>query len=165
MTTNETENGKRNRRTRKEMLEAARAKLAKLEAQVAGTWTGDESDDNYMAKRLKAAIRRRETAIKNAETLLKGRAATKNSPAVSDIDTKIKNAEKRLSDMRDAKNRANEILARVPFDVETLQDALVKVDNGDEVEYPTGLYILPQESEKTEAEHEATLPGSESGGE
>lgn len=155
MTTNENSGGgKRNRRTRAQMAEALRLKLAKIEAQIAGNFD-ETGDDNYMVTRLKRAIRRRDTALKSAATLLNGRAATENSPAVSDIETKIQNAQKRLADLETAKARAIETNGRVPFDLETLNAALASAVKGETVEFPTGLYILPGEGERTEAEIEA----------
>lgn len=156
MTTNETtgNGGKRNRRTRLEMKAALEAKLAKLQAQIDGSY--DESgDDSFLVKRLRRAIRRRETAMGNAATLLGGRAATEKSPAVASIDSKIENAEKRLADLRLAKTRALEIQARVPFDIDVLRSSLEGAEAGTVLEFPTGLYVLPGESEKTDAEIEA----------
>jgi len=146
--------GKRNRRTRQEMLEKRLAEVAKLQAQIAGNFD-ESSDDSYMVTRLKRAIRRRDTALKVAGTVMGGRAATDNSPAVSDIDTKIANAQKRLADLTETKARAIETQARVPFDLETLNAALASAVKGETVEFPTGLYILPGEGEKTEGEIEA----------
>lgn len=146
--------GKRNRRTRAQMAEILRAKLAKIEAQIAGNFD-ETADDSYMVTRLKRAIRRRDTALKVAATVLGGRAATENSPAVSDIDTKIANAMKRLTDLTETKSRAIQTQARVPFDLETLNAALAAAVKGDAVEFPTGLYTLPGEGEKTEGEIEA----------
>lgn len=154
MTTNENSGGKRNRRTRAQMAESLRAKLAKIEAQIAGNFD-ETADDSYMVTRLKRAIRRRDTALKSAATLLNGRHATDNSPAVSDIDTKIANAQKRLADLETAKSRAIETNGRVPFDLEVLNAALATAAKGETVEFPTGLYVLPGENEKTEAEIEA----------
>jgi len=149
------ENSKtRNRRTRVEMAEALRAKLAKIEAQIAGNFD-ESSDDSYMVTRLKRAIRRRDTALKVAATVLGGRNATENSPAVSDIDTKIANAQKRLADLTETKARAIETQGRVPFDLETLNAALAGAVKGETIEFPTGLYILPGEGERTEGEIEA----------
>ncbi len=152
MTNDNSKGGKRNRRTRVEMAAELRARLAKIEAQIAGNF--DEStEDGFMVTRLKRAIRRRETAINTAETLLNGRAATEKSPAVAGIDAKIENAEKRLADLRAAKGRALETQARVPFDVDVLRAALDSAVAGNEVEFPTGLYVLPGET--TDAEVEA----------
>lgn len=153
---NENGKGKRNRRTRNEMIAAYEAKLARLKAQAEGTF--DESDDDtYTVKRLRRAIRRRETAIGNAGTLLNGKAATEKSPAVPSILSKIENAEKRLADLRLAQKRAHEITAQVPFDVEKLTALLERAEKGEAVEFPTDLYILPGENDKTEAETEAAF--------
>jgi hypothetical protein len=156
MTTNENnKGGKRNRRTRVEMLESMRAKVAKIEAQIAGNFD-ETADDSYMVTRLKRAIRRRDTAMKVAAAVLGGRVATENSPAVSDIETKILNAQKRLTDLTETKARAIETNGRVPFDLETLNDALRRAVAGETIEFPTGLYVLPGEGERTEGEIEAS---------
>lgn len=149
---NEKTKGKRNRRTREQMLAEARAKVAKLEAKIAGNYD-DSQEDGYMVKRLKAAIRRRETTLTTIETLLNGRAATEKSPQVAPIAEKIANAEKRLYDLRKAQTQAIETAARVPFDIERLREVLAMAEGGSEVEFPTGLYLIP--NEKTDAEHEA----------
>lgn len=150
--TNENSKTRNNRRTRVEMKAALEAKLAKLQAQIDGNY--DESgDDSFLTKRLRRAIRSRETALGVAETLLYGRAATEKSPAIGGIETKIQNAEKRLADLFAAKQRAIETQARVPFDIDALRVALTGAEQGTVLEMPTGLYILP--GEKTDAEIEA----------
>lgn len=153
MTTNENKNkGSRNRRTRVEVAAELRARLAKIEAKIAGNFD-ETAEDSYIVTRLKRAIRRRETAVKVAETLLNGRAATDKSPMVPNIDTKIANAQKRVLDLQDAKSRAYETAARVPFDIASLRGLLETASTGETVEFPTDLYILPEE--KSDAEHEA----------
>jgi len=158
MTTNETNGGnektkgKRNRRTRAEVAAELRARLAILEAKLAGNYD-DSQEDGYIVKRLKAAIRRRETTLGTVETLLNGRKATEKSPQVAPIDEKIANAEKRLADLRASKVQALETQARVPFDIERLRGVLEMAERGEAVEFPTGLYLIP--NEKTDAEHEA----------
>jgi len=156
MTTNENKGGKRNRRTRVEVAEVLRAKLAKLEAQIAGNFDATK-DDSYIVTRLKRAIRRRDTALKLAATIIGGKSATENSPAMSDIDTKIANAQKRLADLTETKARAIETQARVPFDLETLNSALASAVKGETVEFPSGLYVLPNEQTEGEAEAGASL--------
>jgi len=146
--------GKRNRRTREQIKAELEAKLAKINAKLNGTFV-ETDDESLLVKRLRRAIRKRETAIGNAGTLLTGRAATEKSPAIPTIDSKIENAQKRLDDLRLAKNRAMEIQARVPFDIDRLRSALEGAEKGTVLEFPTELYILPGEDEKTDAEHEA----------
>lgn len=146
---------KRNRRTRVEMLAALEAKLEKLKAQVSGTYDPTTDKGTFIEQRLRRAIRRRNTALGNAQTLMEGRPATERSPSVSPIDTKIENAEKRLADLRAAKARAVEMQAQLPFDIERLEALLAKADEGEEVEFPNDLYRLPNEGERTDAEIEA----------
>ena len=155
MTQNEN-SGKRNRRTRQEMADKLRAQLAKIEAQIAGNFDATK-DDSYIVTRLKRAIRRRDTALKLAGTVLGGKSATENSPAMSDIETKIANAQKRLADLTETKARAIETQARVPFDLETLNAALALAVKGEAVEFPSGLYVLPNEQTEGEVEAGASL--------
>jgi predicted glycoside hydrolase/deacetylase ChbG (UPF0249 family) len=146
---------KRNRRTRVEMLAALEAKLEKLKAQVSGTYDPTSDEGTFIEKRLRRAIRRRNTALGNAQTLMDGRQATERSPSVSPIDVKIENAEKRLTDLRAAKARAVEMQAQLPFDIERLEALLEKAEAGEDVEFPNDLYRLPNEGERTDAEIEA----------
>lgn len=155
--TNETTNekgGKRSRRTRVEQLEFLRQKMAKIEAQIAGNFD-ETQDDSYMVTRLKRAIRKRETALKAAGTLLNGRAATENSPAISAIAVKIANAETKLANLRTAVVRATEAEGRLPFDIATLRETLERASKGETVDFPEGLFVLPNEATRTEAEIEA----------
>lgn len=158
-TTNETK-GKRNRRTRAQVAEALRAKLAKIEAQIAGTFD-ESSDETLLVQRLKRAIRRRDTVLKSALTLLNGKPATQNSPAVSPIDAKIAGFQKRLDDAIAAKARAIETIERLPADQATLNVALAAAVKGELLEFPTGLYAIPGESERTETEVEAASANEE----
>ena len=157
MTNENTGKATRNRRTRVQVMADLEAKLARLKAQVEGTYSEDTESDTWLVKQLRRAIRRRETAMGNATTLLEGRKATEKSPAIGTIDSKIANAETRLKDMHLAKSRAIEQLALLPNDIERLRDALTLAESDDKAnaEMPTGLYVLPNESERTDAEIEA----------
>ena len=158
--TNETK-GKRNRRTRAQVAEALRAKLAKIEAQMAGTFD-ESSDESLLVTRLKRAIRRRDTVLKSAFTLLNGKPGTQNSPAISPIDVKIAGFQKRLDDAVKAKARALETIERLPADQATLNVALASAVKGETVEFPTGLYAIPGEGEQTETEIEAASANEQS---
>lgn len=150
----ETNKQGRNRRTREEMIAAVEAKLARLKAQAEGTYD-ETADDTFLVKSLKRAIRSRETAIKQSQTLLRGRAGTEKSPAVADIEQKIANAENRVMNLHAAKARALEMEARLPFDVQNLRELLERAEKGETVNMPTDLYILPNQADRTDAEIEA----------
>ena len=153
MTTNE--NKTRNRRTRAQMIADMETKLAKLRAQAEGKFD-PSTDENYGVKRLRSAIRRRETLLTTACVVLNGRAATDKSPAVADIDQKIANAEQRVANLRLTKDRAIEQTAALPGDIDTLRALLARAEAGETVEFPTtGLYPIPEN--KTEAETEAGM--------
>jgi DNA repair exonuclease SbcCD ATPase subunit len=145
---------KRKRATRQEMIERLAAKLEKLQAQAAGNY--DETGDSLNTKRLRSALRKRRTLLHRAETLLNGRAPTAKSPAQNGIDEKIENAQKRLDDLQEAKRRATEQTANLPFDIEKLEKLLADVENGEtEVEFPTDLYRIPGENTVAETENAA----------
>jgi hypothetical protein len=73
------------------------AKLAILEAKENGTYEPSMEPDGL--KGVKAALRRRKTALHQAQILIAGRAATDKSPALPGIDAKIENAQKRLDNL------------------------------------------------------------------
>jgi hypothetical protein len=138
------------------MLAKRLAEVAKLQAQIAGTF--DETGDGFLVTRLKRAIRSRDTALRVAQTVLGGRNKTENSPAVSDIDTKIANAQKRLADLVQTKANAIEVQAQVPFDLETLNSALSGAIDGTVLEFPVLQYRLSTERTEGEVEAGAALP-------
>lgn len=150
---------KRKRATREEMMARLQAKLERLQAQKEGTYVPD--DETLTLKRLRSALRKRHTAMGNARMLLNGRPATEKSPAMNSIDEKIANAEKRLADLHTAKARAEEQLANLPFDIERLEAIIGVAETGTDVEFPTGLYPLPSEQDRTEAEVEASVANSD----
>ena len=158
MVQNENSGGKtRNRRTRQEMLAKRLAEVAKLQAQIAGNFDG-EGTDGFLVTRIKRAIRSRDTAIRVAQTVLGGRSKTENSPAVSDIDTKIANAQKRLADLVLTKTNAVEVLAKVPADLDTLNSALPGAIDGTVLEFPVLSFKLSTERTEGEVEAGAALP-------
>jgi prefoldin subunit 5 len=151
-TTTETENKKmtRKRATRTEMIDRLEAKLEKLRAQAEGTYT--EEGDSFITKRMRRALRTRKTLLHRAEVLVNGRARTEKSPAQNGIDEKIENARRRLADLEDSRNRAQEQIAALPFDIQTLTEALEATERGEEVDFPTDLYRVPGENTATETE-------------
>lgn len=157
--TNSKGGAKRPRRTRIEIIEATRAKLARLEAQVDGTFDASQ-DESFNGKRLRAAIRRNETAIKNAESLLFGRAGTDKSPAIASIDVKIANAEKHVRNLQTAKESALAVQAQAPFNVDKLVSALASFEAGNgDGSLPDGLYVLP--GDETDVQKEVAFANRE----
>jgi chromosome segregation ATPase len=132
------------------MIERLEAKLAKLQAQAEGTYS--DEGDTLVTKRLRSALRKRKTLLHRAEVLVNGRARTEKSPAMNGIEDKIENARKRLADLEDSQRRANEQIASLPFDIQTLTEALEAIERGEEVDFPTDLYRIPGENTTTETE-------------
>jgi uncharacterized small protein (DUF1192 family) len=147
---------KRPRRSIEERKAALMAELARLEAKAAGTFD-ETSEEGYALKRLRAAVRSRETALGNAFNVLNGKAGTEKSPAVSSIGVKIQNARARLDNLIVAEQRAVEQIAALPADIETLRALVERAEKGETVEMPTNLYRLPTYEERTDAEREAAF--------
>ncbi len=156
-----TENqNKRKRATRQEMRERLLEKLAKLDAQIEGTYTPDQ--ETLVSKRIRAALRKRKTLLSRAEIVIVGRASTEKSPAQNGIEEKIKNAENRLADLRETKRRADERIANLPRDIERLSGLVEMIERGEEVEMPDDLFPIPGEAERTDHEHEVAAANPES---
>lgn len=157
MSENENKTGiKRPRRTIEQRRADLMAELARLDAKAAGTFDPSQ-EEGYGLKRLRAAVRSRETAMGNATAVLNGKPGTEKSPAVSSIGVKIANARARLDNLILAEQRAVEILAALPADIETLRGLVERAEKGETVEMPTNLYRLPGEDEQTDAEREAAF--------
>ena len=156
MTENEKTKATRNRRTRAQIIADLEAKLAKAKAKAEGTYDAS-ADDTFGVKRLRTAIRTRETAMTAASNLLNGKAATEKSPALSDIDTKIANAMARIANMQAAKARAIEQIGALPADIDRLRALLAKAETGETVEFPNDLYRLPTEKSAEETEAASVL--------
>lgn len=148
---------KRKRATREEMIAKTQAKLDKLLAQKEGSFTPDA--ETLVVKRLRSALRRRKTALHRAEVMVNGRAATEKSPPMNGIDEKIENAQKRLADLVSSKERAEERIANLPFDISRIETILETAENdGTEPEFPTDLFMLDNESTDSETEVAAGEP-------
>jgi len=138
----ETTGNKRTRRTREQIMADLERKLEAMRAKAQGTY--DESqDETFIVKHLRRAIRRNETAVRNADTLLQGRPGTDKSPAIADIDSKIANAEQRVRDLNAAKTAALTVQAQAPFNIQKLTATLALAEAGETVEMPGDLFALP----------------------
>ena len=155
--TESTESKSKSKKPRRSIEQRIADKMAELQRlQAIQNGTHDETTESgYMVKRLREAIRRRETAINVANVTLFGRAKTEASPALPPIANKIENAQRRLADMLETQKRANEVLASVPQDILTLDAVLTKAEAGEVVEFPSGLFGLPSDKTETQVETEA----------
>lgn len=150
---------KRQRATRQEMIERLQAKLERLQQQEEGKPVA--STTPLGVKRLRASIRKRRTALHRANVLLDGHAGSEKSPAINGIAAKIENAQRRLDQLIEARNRAVEQIENLPGDIERLEAALAQAEAGGEVEMPEGLTML-EASNDAEVEVEAGMGESES---
>lgn len=144
---------RRKRRSPEELYQEALAKAEMYKAKMEGTYQPE--NDSYGVKRIRAALRKRKTALHAAQVTIDGRASTDKSPALNGIDAKIENAERRLEQLRETRERAMEQIAALPSDIETLSELVERIEDGEaEPEFPKGLHRLPGEGEQTEAEAE-----------
>ena len=150
---------KRQRATRQEMIERLQAKLERLQQQEEGKPVA--STTPLGVKRLRAAIRKRRTALHRANVLLDGHAGSEKSPRINGIDAKIENARQRLDQLIDARNKAVDHLETLPGDIERLEAALAQAEAGGEIEMPEGLTMI-EASNEAEVEVEAGMGESES---
>ncbi len=151
--------GKRNRRTRAEMLEAALAKVAKLEAQIEGSYK--DEDENDILKALKRRLRKTSTALRAARVTLNGLSNDEGKIARKPISETISRTRDRLASQIETQHRAEKMSAKLPFDVETLEALIAKTEIGDIVEYPENLTPLGNEQERTDEEHETAFIAKE----
>lgn len=142
---------KRTRKTRAEMIEATRAKLAKLEAQAAGEYV-----DDSIVKRLKTRLSQVNRELRSANTLVSGVTGKDGKGWTrKPIAEQIAYTESRLESQRESQKRANEFVAALPFDVQTLEALIAAAEQGEEVEFPNDLTMLQRSEERTDEQHEA----------
>ncbi len=145
------------KRTKEVLLAEANARVAKLTAQIEGTWIA-ENEEKTGVKAVRAALRRRKTALHQARVLIDGRGATAKSPALPGLYMKITNAEDRLYSMREAAQRGEDFIQNLPFDIERLDELLkLSEQEGEDIEVPNGLFKMGGEEDVTDAEHEAKV--------
>lgn len=143
---------KRKRRTREEMLEFYRQKMEKLEAQLEGTY--DDSQESNTLKRLKRALRKRQTAYKGAVTILEGVTSEDGKGWTrSPIAEKIEKTRARLAQQIETEQRSEEFRAKLPHDIQRLEALIEAAKIGEDVDFPSDL--TPLGTEKTDEEHEA----------
>lgn len=147
------------RKTRQEMIAFREAQLAKLRAQEEGTYEGD--GETTILKSLKRALKTRTKALFHARVLIDGRLPSDSgkSPAVNSIYVKIANAQNRVDMYHESKRRAEEQIAELPFDIESLTDLVTLAEAGEDIEFPDNLYRLP--GDKTDRENEVNASTDE----
>lgn len=152
---------KRNRKTREQMLEVRLAQVAKLQAQIEGSYENEHEND--VLKALKNRLRKTETALRAAGVQLKGVVKADGKGWMrAPIDEKIEATRKRLEDQLSTMKRAELVSATLPFDVEILTASIAAVEAGDtDVEFPTDLHSLKGDEPKTDEEVEADFIASE----
>ena len=152
---------KRNRKTREEMLAVRLAQVAKLQAQIEGSYENEHEND--VLKALKNRLRKTETALRAASVILNG--ITKEDGKGwqrAPQQEKIEATQRRLGDQLMAMKRAELVSATLPFDVEILTASIGAVEAGDtDVEFPTDLHSLKGDEPKTDEEVEADFIASE----
>ena len=161
--------GRKRRATREEMIEATRLKLDKLIAQAAGTHEEDRESDSFQIKRVRRALRKRETLLHRAGVILNGKPATAQSPGGKTIDEQIEAMEARLEDKRATRANAIEQEAKLPFDIEALQTIVSNYDNAEDpdsvdVSFPELEVAVDGDPTDSEVETDATLEGEEGTG-
>lgn len=150
---------RKQRRTRAQMIDEWKAKIAKAEAQQEGTY--DSDSETLIGRRLRAAMKKRKTVLHRAGVLIHGRASTEKSPPMNGIVEKIERARQRLKDLIESGGRAEEQVANLPFDIERLAKLIEAEEKGEDVEFPTNLLSLPGEGEQTDTEAEVAAGTSE----
>ena len=150
---------KRNRRTREEMLEAALAKVEKLQAQIEGSYK--DENENDILKALKRRLRKTNTALRASVVTLNGISNDEGKIARKSIADTIEATRLRLASQIETMNRAEALQAQLPFDVERLEGLIALTEAGELVEFPKGLTILETGEKRTDEEHEAAFIASE----
>lgn len=142
---------RKKRATRDEMIAATEAKLAKLLAQKSGEYV-----DDSIVKRLKNRLSKVNRTLRAANLTVNGVAGSEGKGwSRSPIAEKIATTEARLESQRESQRRATEEMARLPFDVKSLEALVASAEQGDEVEFPTDLYPIGNEQDRTDEQHEA----------
>lgn len=149
---------KRNRRTREEMLDAALAKVAKLQAQIEGSYK--DEDENDVLKALKRRLRKTNTALRAARITLNG-IHDDGKIARKSIAVTIQATRDRLESQIETEQKAEKAQATLPFDVERLEALIEATEAGELVGFPKDLSRLPNEQDRTDEEHEAAFIVSE----
>lgn len=156
----------RQRKTRSETIEALREKLAIMEAQEQAKRNGGEfvvQDDPTGEKTVARALRKRQTALRDAMEIINGREKTEDKPGLNPIDVKIANKRRQLEQLEKQRDIVRRQEATLPFDIERLQGLLDSLKNGltDSIQIPDDLHTIegepPQQSVETADDTETAL--------
>ena len=154
MATIENNAPKRNRKTRKEMIELRRQQLEALIAAEEGR--ADVSTESGILKSLKNRLRKTNTELRAARVTLHGQASKDGASMIrGSIDDKIEATRKRLESQIETRDRASAFEATLPHDVERLEALIASAEQGDDVEFPNDLTRLASDQDKTDEQHEA----------
>lgn len=147
---------KRNRRTREEMLAHYQAQIDRLNAAMEGG--PDTSTEAGILKSLRNRLRKTQTALRAASITLNGdRKADGTGWVRPPIEEKIQKTERRLADQRETQARAASFVLDLPSDVTRLEALIAAGEQGEEIEYPKDLTPLTKDEERTDEEHEAAF--------
>lgn len=143
----------RSRKTRQEMLAYRLEQVEKLKAQIEGSYQDDS--ENAVLKSLRKRLRKTNTALNAAGITINGKGVR------APIADKIAGTRARLASQIETMENAEEYLARLPFDVDTLEALIASAEQGDEVEFPSDLTRLQGDEDRTDEEHEAAFIANE----
>jgi DNA repair ATPase RecN len=143
---------KRNRKTRKEMIEFRKAQLEKLIAQEEGNY--EDKNENNVLKAMEKRLVKVNRALKAATNTLQGVENAKGARTPS-IEEKIAKTKARLESQQGTEARAIVMASKLPADVETLTAFIDAAKAGEDVEFPEGLTSLGDPQKRTDEEHEA----------
>lgn len=169
VTLNKDGSRRKKRATPEEMVERKRRELEIAELRAAGKQI-TASGETYGAKMIRAAIRKRKTALGRAETVLSGKVQVTGDTIkvlLKNIDQRIEDAQDRVANLRQHKAEAEKRIADLPFDIESLEKVMATaeeaIENGEEPVYalPEGLSLLPGEKTPDELESIAATEGTE----
>ena len=152
-----TDSKTRAKRRTPEELAAHYAKLAEeYQAKAEAKARGEKVQGNSLVSKLKARLRKTETALRTASITLNGVPADGGKGwSRQPIDEKIARTQERLDSQIETQRRAEFFQAKLPFDVKRLNALIKAIEEGEDVnEFPSGLTPLNRD-EKTDEEHEA----------
>lgn len=155
------------RATPEEMIARLEAQLDIARRRAAGEKVS-AAGETYGAKRLRAAARKRRTALGRANDVLNGKVEAETGKVIlKSIDQRIADSIARTDNLRDLKSDSEDRAANLPFDISALETAMEAaeqaVEAGTEPDYrlPEGLTLLPGEKSDAELESIAATDGTD----
>ena len=144
---------RRRRRTREERMQELQRKLERMQMQASGEFV--PQDDPTGEKTVRRALKKRQTAIRNAQELIDGKPNPEKPGKylANPIDIKIENKERQLRNLYAERDEANRQLAELPVDISRLESLVERVESGETVELPEDLHpIRSGEAEDVDAD-------------